>query len=106
MASKLNEVFPLRMKTLYEKVVHKKVSVVELRDREADFLKLFGYCLADNNIYETTKIALAMLRAGTLLRLSQIASSTRSTWTKSSTSQSTSSRWRCLSMPCTLNTRS
>jgi hypothetical protein len=33
MASKMNEIFPLRMKTVYEKIVHKKVSIEELRDK-------------------------------------------------------------------------
>lgn len=65
-ASKLNEVYPLRMKTLYEKIVHKKVAIEELRDREADLMRLFGYCFADNTTYDTTKIVLATLRTGNL----------------------------------------
>jgi len=29
-ASKMNEVYPLKIKTIYEKIAHKKLSILEL----------------------------------------------------------------------------
>jgi hypothetical protein len=41
MASKMNEVFPLAMRTLHEKVVHKKISVELLSNKEMEMFKIF-----------------------------------------------------------------
>lgn len=51
------------MRTLFEKVVHKKISVEDLRDKETEFLKYFEFCLADTSSYDIAKLTLSILKS-------------------------------------------
>ena len=45
MASKYEDIYPLLMKTVYNKIAHKKVSVEAIRAKEIDILRALGFKL-------------------------------------------------------------
>lgn len=43
MASKYEDVYPLLMKTVFNKIGHKKIAVETIRERETDILRVLGF---------------------------------------------------------------
>ena len=43
MASKYEDIYPLLLRTVYQKIGHKKISTQEIRDRELMILKALGF---------------------------------------------------------------
>jgi cyclin B/cyclin A len=43
MASKYEDVFPLLMKTVFNKIGHKKFAIEDIRSREMDILRVLGF---------------------------------------------------------------
>lgn len=58
-ATKMEEVYPLKMKTVYEKIAHKKISVAELSEMENKIAQELDFCLVSSTVYDLamTKIA-------------------------------------------------
>ena len=42
-ASKYEDIYPLKMKLVYEKIAHKKISVDKIKSLEMDILKTINY---------------------------------------------------------------
>lgn len=56
--SKMEEIFPLKMKTIYEKIVHKKIEKKELVEMEARMVEKLGFICNYPTIYESSLIKL------------------------------------------------
>ena len=52
MASKFVDIYPLRIKTVYEKISHKKLSIAEIIEKEAEISQVLGYSLGIPNSWD------------------------------------------------------
>lgn len=52
MASKYEDIYPLLLRTVYQKIAHKKISTQEIRDRELMILKALGFKLGAPTAFE------------------------------------------------------
>jgi len=57
-ATKMNEVFPLKIKTVFEKIVHKKISKKELSDMEAHMASALDFQLNCWDFYDLAMVRL------------------------------------------------
>jgi len=57
-ASKFEDVHPLKMKMVYEKIAHKKLSVEKIKSTELEFLKVVHYKIAAPTILDFLKVYL------------------------------------------------
>jgi len=57
-ASKFEDVHPLKMKMVYEKIAHKKLPIEKIKSLELDFLKVIHYKIASPTILEFLKVYL------------------------------------------------
>ncbi len=55
LASKYEDILPLRMDTVHEKIAHKKLTPAAIRNCEQDMLASLGYFLQAPTVYEFTK---------------------------------------------------
>lgn len=54
MASKMDEIYPLKLKTIYEKIVHKKIDRKELIEMEAKIFEKLNFVTNYSSCYELT----------------------------------------------------
>jgi hypothetical protein len=52
MASKYEDIYPLLLRTVYQKIAHKKISTAEIRERELMILKALGFKIGAPTSYE------------------------------------------------------
>jgi hypothetical protein len=52
MASKYEDVYPLLMKTVFNKIGHKKISVDAIRSKELEILRVLGFKLGAPTSFE------------------------------------------------------
>lgn len=57
-ASKFEDVHPLKMKMVYEKIAHKKLSIEKIKSLELEFLKVIHYKIAAPTILDFLKVYL------------------------------------------------
>lgn len=57
-ASKYEEVYPLRMSVVYEKIAHKKLSTDSIRKKEREILSALNYELTGVNLFELISVAI------------------------------------------------
>ena len=55
-ASKYNEIYPIRINTFYDKIAHFKVSVQQIKQQEALILQAIDYDTSNPTILEFTQI--------------------------------------------------
>jgi hypothetical protein len=65
LATKMDEVFPLKVKTVYEKIVHKKIDKRELVEMEARMVEKLDF---DLNVWSFHELALLKLHEGLPLK--------------------------------------
>ena len=51
-ASKMEEIYPLKIKTVYDKIAHKKIPMSELINMEAKILQVLGFELTTFTVYD------------------------------------------------------
>ena len=54
-ASKYEDYHPIKMKIVYERITHKKISIEDIKQCELDFMKLLGYNVQVPNVLEFLK---------------------------------------------------
>lgn len=42
-ASKYEDIYPLKMKTVFEKIAHKKISIAEIKQMELEIMRVIRY---------------------------------------------------------------
>lgn len=52
MASKYEEIYPLRLKTLEQKIAHGKLSQAELKNKETEMMAVLEFQLEEGSVYE------------------------------------------------------
>ena len=52
MASKYIDIYPLRIKTVYEKISHKKLSIAEIIEKESEISQVLGYNVGTPNAWD------------------------------------------------------
>lgn len=57
-ASKYNDIYPLRLKTMQDKIAHKKLSEKEIKDKESEIMHLRSYKLGDVTAWDFLSIYL------------------------------------------------
>ena len=58
LSCKYEEVQPMKLTTLYEKVGHKKLTIEEIKNKEANILSDLGFDLTGPTIFDFTQIIL------------------------------------------------
>lgn len=58
MASKLEEVYPLKLKTVYEKIAHRKLNADVIRQKESEFLEAFNFNVVGATLYDAITVCL------------------------------------------------
>ena len=58
-ATKMEEVYPLKMKTVYDKIAHKKISIVELVEMENKIVSALDFNLVSASFYDLTVTKIA-----------------------------------------------
>ena len=51
-ASKMDELIPFRMRTIFNKIVHEKISISELKEAEGKFLNTLCFKLITDTFYD------------------------------------------------------
>jgi len=57
-ASKYEDVYPLKMKMVFEKIAHKKLSIEKIKSMELEMLKTINYRISAPTVIEFLKINL------------------------------------------------
>jgi Flp pilus assembly CpaF family ATPase len=57
-SSKYEDIYPLKMKMVFEKIAHKKLSIEKIKAQEMDLLKAINYRIPAPTSYEFLKIYL------------------------------------------------
>jgi len=57
-ASKYEDIYPLKMKVVYEKIAHKKLPIEKIKSLEMDILKVINYRIPAPTSYEFLKVYL------------------------------------------------
>lgn len=65
MASKLEEVYPLKVRTVHEKIAHRKLSADTIRQKEAEFLEAFNFNVVGATLYDAIAICLHIVNQRT-----------------------------------------
>lgn len=60
-ANKYEEIYPLKLKTIYEKIAHKKLSIEQIKNKEIEILQALNYNLNTTTTYEYMTLALNSL---------------------------------------------
>ena len=61
MVIKLEEIVPLRLQTVYEKIGHKKLSMDVIKNKEEEILSALDFNILLPNIYDITTVTLQLL---------------------------------------------
>lgn len=64
MASKLEEIYPLKLRTVHEKIAHRKLNPDVIRQKEAEVLELFGFSIVGNTLYDPIALCLQLVNQG------------------------------------------
>ena len=66
-ASKMEEVYPLKMKTIFDKIAHKKIPVSELVNMEKKIVETLNFCLTSSTFFDLamTRIVKQLCRTDT-----------------------------------------
>lgn len=57
-ASKFEDIYPLKMKTVYEKIAHKKLDIQKIKDLELDIMKSIQYKIHAPTVLDFLKVYL------------------------------------------------
>jgi hypothetical protein len=57
-ASKYEDIYPLKMKMVFEKIAHKKLSIEKIKSLEMDVLKCINYRIPAPTCYDFLKLYL------------------------------------------------
>lgn len=60
-ASKYEDIYPLKMKMVYEKIAHKKLSIEKIKGLEMDILKVINYRIAAPTSLDFLKVYLKLV---------------------------------------------
>ena len=60
-AAKYEEVYPIRLKTMHEKIAHKKISTDRIKQKEIDILSNLDYCITGCTLLDFLEISLFKL---------------------------------------------
>ena len=55
-ASKFEDIFPLKMKTVHEKIAHQKLQISKIKDLELDIMKVIKYQIHAPTILDFLKV--------------------------------------------------
>lgn len=67
MAAKFEEIYPMRLQVIYEKIAHKKLSIESILEKEGEILKALNYNITSATLYDYLTNALYQLELkGTL----------------------------------------
>ena len=66
-ANKYEEIYPLKLATIYEKIAHKKLSIEQIKKKELEILETLNYNLNNATPYEFMTIALNGLNLKSLI---------------------------------------
>jgi len=67
MACKYEEIYPFKLKLVYEKIAHKKIPQEDIRAQERDIMKTLNYDLSTSTSYEFMMNSLYLLELSKLL---------------------------------------
>lgn len=59
-ASKMEEVYPLKIRTIYEKIAHKKLPMEELIDTESKIMKALDYKLNTWSFFDLVMLKISL----------------------------------------------
>lgn len=51
-ATKMEEVYPLKMKTIFDKIAHKKIPIVDLVNMEKKIVETLDFCLTSSTFFD------------------------------------------------------
>ena len=58
-ASKFEDIYPLKMKTVYEKIAHKKLDISRIKELELDILSSISYKIHSPTVLDFLKVYMA-----------------------------------------------
>lgn len=61
MATKLDEIYPLKLKTIYEKIAHKKLSIEAIKEKECEMLHCFEFNTEFTSLFDIVTLCLGCL---------------------------------------------
>jgi hypothetical protein len=67
-ATKIEEVYPIKLKTVEEKIAHKKISEREILDKENDILRAMSFNVLGESIYDIACLLLCRLSSSPYVR--------------------------------------
>lgn len=62
-ASKYEEIYPFKLKLVYEKIGHKKIPIEEIKNKEQEILEVLGFNLLSPTPNEFTMLAIQILNS-------------------------------------------
>ena len=68
-ASKIHEVFPLRIGMVYEKIGHRKISMGKLMSVEADIMNTLNYKLNEWTFFDIASLSISALKDSIALKV-------------------------------------
>jgi len=67
MACKYEEIYPFKLRVVYEKIAHKKISKEKIRSCERDIMKTLKHDLSTTTSYELMMNSLYLLKINSIL---------------------------------------
>jgi len=67
MACKYEEIYPFKLKLVYEKIAHKKISKEEIRKKEQEIMKVLNNDMSTSTSYEFMMNSLYLLKLNEIL---------------------------------------
>jgi len=66
-ACKYEEIYPFKLKVVYEKIGHKKISKEKIREQEREIMKALNHDLSTSTSYEIMMTSLYLLKLNEML---------------------------------------
>lgn len=58
-ASKYEEIYPIRLDILQERIAHGKIAKEEIKNKEVEILDSLNYCITGTNFFDTLTLILS-----------------------------------------------
>jgi AICAR transformylase/IMP cyclohydrolase PurH len=66
-ATKFEEIYPLRIKTVHEKIAHRKLTVESIKQKECEFLEVLNFKVVGFSLYDSLMLCLHTINQGNLI---------------------------------------
>lgn len=72
MATKYEEIYPIKLKVMYDKIAHQKVSINQMKQREHHICQIINFDFHNSSIYEITMLTIQLTKIESLFTSSNL----------------------------------